>query len=218
MPLWLMVNREALRKRSRRRLYIAGGVVAIALLTVGGVWAVFLNNNTAPACTPTSKLTCARIETSLGTFEVELYKSATPATVANFVSLSKAGFYNHLVWHRIVAGFVIQTGDATTKNGGGDRSTWGNYQGTLIPFEYNSTIHNRVGYLGMASTAAKAGGSTQFYINLVNNPNLDSKYAVFGKVVSGMDVVQAIGRVQVNGQDQPVDPVYVTAVTISEVA
>ena len=213
-----MVNRAAMKRRSRRKLYIAGGVVAIALLSVGGAWALFFNGNTAPVCTPTSKLTCARIQTSLGTFEVELYASATPATVANFVSLSKAGFYNNLVWHRIVEGFVIQTGDANTRNGGGTRPSWGSYQGALIPFEYNSTLHNSPGYLGMASTAPAAGGSTQFYINLVNNPNLDNKYAVFGKVVSGMDVVQAIGRVQVNGQDQPIDLVYVTAITISEVA
>lgn len=209
-----MVNKDAARNRSRQRLYIAAAVVVIALVAVAGVYAAFFYNRSA--CTPTAHLTCAKIDTSMGSFEVELFKSATPATVANFVNLSKSGFYDNLVWHRIVANFVIQTGDANTRNGGGDRATWGNYEGTPVPFEYNATLHNFAGTLGMASTGAKVGGSTQFYINLKDNLGLDSNYAVFGKVVSGMDVVQAIGNAQVNAQDQPIDLVYITSVTITE--
>ncbi len=212
-----MVNRDALNKRARqRRLYIAGAVVIVGLLAGVAVWEFYFNNGLGSGCSPTPQLICAKIDTSMGSFEVELYKSATPITVANFVNLSKAGFYNNLVWHRIVAGFVIQTGDANTRNGGGDRGSWGNYEGTPIPFEYNSTLHNYAGTLGMASTGSKVGGSTQFYINLKDNLGLDGSYAVFGKVVSGMDVVQAIGNVPVNAQDQPIDLVYITGVTITE--
>ena len=215
-----MVNRDALNKRARRRrLYIVGAVGVILLIVAGGVWAYYQNNNTGPSCTPTAQLTCAKFVTSMGTFEVELFKSATPATVANFVNLSQSGFYNNLVWHRIEPGFVIQSGDPNTRNGAGDRSTWGQYGGTPVPFEYNATLHNTAGTLGMASTGAGVGGSTQFYINLKDNSaSLDGKYAVFGKVTSGMDVVQKIGSVpveQVGGQNEPIDPVYITSITIT---
>ena len=215
-----MVSREVLNRRAKRRqLYIIGAVAIIVLVAGAAVWAFYLNNNTGATCIPTAQLTCARFDTSMGTFEVELFRSATPATVANFVNLSQRGFYNGLVWHRIEPGFVIQSGDPTTRNGGGDRSTWGQYSGVQIPFEYNSTLHNYAGYLGIASTGAGVGGSTQFYINLKDNSaSLDGKYAVFGKVVSGMNVVQAIGSVQVEqvgGQNEPVDPVFINSVTIT---
>ncbi|MBI3840534.1 MAG: peptidylprolyl isomerase, partial [Thaumarchaeota archaeon] len=90
--------------------------------------------------------------------------------------------------------------------------------GVGVPFEYNSTLHNYKGYLGMASSGAGVGGSSQFYINLKDNSaTLDHNYAVFGKVIQGMDVVLAIGSVpveQVGQQHEPVTPVYVTSITI----
>jgi cyclophilin family peptidyl-prolyl cis-trans isomerase len=156
----------------------------------------------------------------MGSFEVVLFNAWTPKTVANFVSLAESDFYNNLTWHRIEPGFVIQTGDPNTRNGGGNRSLWGQgTSGTSIPFEYNSTLHNYEGYLGMASTAAKTGGTSQFYINLANNTSLDGQYAVFGKVLnaSGMKVVQAIGAVPVElvgSQHEPITPVYVISITI----
>jgi cyclophilin family peptidyl-prolyl cis-trans isomerase len=160
----------------------------------------------------------ARINTSLGSFEIELFASLTPQTVANFVSLVNQGFYNDLVWHRIQPGFVIQTGDPTTRNGGGNRSTWGEGgSGVYVPFEYAPSLHNDEYYLGMASTGAGVGGSSQFYINLANNTSLDGSYAVFGKVISGYSVVQMLGSVpveQVGGQDEPVTPVYVTSIVM----
>lgn len=149
---------------------------------------------------------------------MELFNSLTPRTVANFVNLSESGFYNNLVWWRIEPGFVIQTGDPTTKNGGGDRSSWGQgTSGVSVPFEYNASLHDYEGYLGMASTGVGVGGTSQFYINLANNTSLDGNYAVFGKVISNMSVVQAIGAVPVEAfgtLHEPVTPVYVTSITI----
>lgn len=144
---------------------------------------------------PSTGIVYAKLNTSKGLIEVELYNNSAPKTVTNFVNLAKSGFYDNLVWHRINVGFVIQTGDPTTRNGGGNRTTWGNGSSQGIPFEYDATLHNNVGYLGMASTGAGVGGSCQFYVNLADNSAaLDGKYAVFGRVISGMGVVNALAN------------------------
>src|SRR5437899_5039273 len=164
-----------------------------------------------------AKGTYAKINTSLGSIEVQLYPSDAPKTVANFVNLSQTGFYNNLVWHRIVAGFVIQTGDPNSRNGGGNRSLWGTGgSGKTVPLEINSTLHNDYGYLGMARSTDPNSGSSQFYINLANNTSLNGQYTVFGKVISGIDVALAIGKVTVNSTKQPVTPVFVTSITIQD--
>ena len=155
----------------------------------------------------------ATLKTTHGTIVVELYRAQTPKTVTNFVNLANSHFYDNLVWHRMVPNFVVQTGDPNTRNGGGDRNTWG--QGTSgqnVPFEYNSSLHNNVGSVAMASTGAGVGGSSQFYINVADNSaTLDSKYAVFGQVIVGMDAVNALANVPTtnqysNAQNQPLDP------------
>ncbi len=158
----------------------------------------------------------ATLVTPNGTMQVELYQAQAPKTVSNFVNLVRSGFYSNLVWHRIVKGFVIQTGDPNTRNGGGDRSTWGTGGSSqTVLLEIDSTLHNNVGYLGMARSSDPNSGSSQFYINLANNNSLDGQYTVFGKVISGMDSAFAIGNAPVNAQSQPIDPVYLTSVTIS---
>jgi len=167
-----------------------------------------------------SGLIYAKLDTSQGTFEIELFSSLTPKTVANFVSLAKSGFYNNLVWHRIVPDFVIQTGDPTTKNGQGTPCSWGSgTSGTTIPFEYAPSLPNDVGYVAMASTAAKAPGTSQFYINLANNTSLNGNYAVFGKVISGMNVVDAIGNLPTTscsgGGTPPQDPADAMLISVT---
>ena len=224
------------RKRpSHRRAYLS--LLLLVILAGSSITYIYLNGyfpsgnsatstnvaTTGPGCSISPPATNGDayvcVNTSLGSFEVELFSSATPKTVANFLNLTKAGFYNQLVWHRIEPGFVIQTGDPSTKNGGGNRSTWGeNSSGVYIPFEDDPNLHNYAGYLGMASTGARVGGSSQFYINLVDNSaSLDGKYAVFGKVVDGMTVVTRIGSVkveQVGGQNEPVIPIFINTITI----
>jgi dolichyl-diphosphooligosaccharide---protein glycosyltransferase len=159
-----------------------------------------------------------RIRTTLGPVEVRLFPADAPRTVANFVSLSRSGFYDDLVWHRIVPGFVIQSGDPNTRGGGGDRSAWGSGgSGTQVPFEDDGNLHNTSGTLAMASTGARVGGASQFYVNLVDNSaSLDGKYAVFGEVADGMSVVQALGRVPTDGSTgQPIDPARARIVSIT---
>src|SRR5580704_13122538 len=129
----------------------------------------------------------AAIVTTQGTMVVQLFADMAPKTVANFVSLANAGFYNDLVWHRIVAGFAIQIGDPTTRNGGGNQSAWGQTgSDKRVPLEANATTVaqgcvNDIGYLGMARTSDPNSGSSQFFINLADNAFLNGQYAVFGK-------------------------------------
>lgn len=210
-----MVNKPRSRKRSSHRsAYLAISAATVVILVIGGWYAYGI---LYPPAKPS--LVYARIDTSMGSFEVELFNSSAPATVANFVKLANAGFYTNLTWHRIEPGFVIQIGDPATKNGGGNRSLWGQgSSGVQIPFEYDQALHNNLGYLAMASTGTKVGGTSQFYINLANNTSLDGNYAVFGKVIgTGMSVVDAIGKVPVElvgSQHEPVTPVLIYKITI----
>ncbi len=141
---------------------------------------------------------------------MELFPKAAPRTVANFVSLANTGFYNNLVWHRIVKGFAIQIGDPTSRNGGGNPSRWGSTGSSqTVPLEASQALVsegyvNDAGSLGMARTSDPNSGSSQFFINLSNNSFLNGQYTVFGKVTGGMDVVNKLG-------DLPVDPECVSS-------
>src|SRR5437899_12498452 len=166
----------------------------------------------------------ATLKTTNGMIVVELYNNSAPKTVTNFVNLAKSHFYDNLVWHRIIPNFVSQTGDPNTKNGGGDRNTWGQgTSGQSVPFEYDSSLHNNVGYVAMASTGVGVGGSSQFYINVHDNSaTLDGKYAVFGKVIAGRDAVNKLASSPTTNQypgapDQPASPsaAMLISVTIS---
>jgi cyclophilin family peptidyl-prolyl cis-trans isomerase len=158
----------------------------------------------------------AAIDTSAGVIVAELFPTSAPKTVANFVNLANAGFFNGLVWHRIVRGFVIQTGDPLTKNGGGDRRSWGTGgSDQTVPLEISS-LRNDTGALGMARSQDPNSGSSQFYINLADNAFLNGQYTVFGKVITGLDVAKKIGDLPVGPSDQPLTPAQavVTGITI----
>ncbi len=158
----------------------------------------------------------ARIETSQGPIDLELFEAQTPKTVNNFVELARAGFYTNLVFHRIVRGFVIQTGDPKTKNGGGNRSQWGiGGSEKSIPLEIVTSLHHLQGMLGVARSQDPNSGSSQFFINLGNNSSLDGHYTVFGKVTSGMDAVNKIASVSVDQRDAPRNPIEAMLNSIS---
>src|SRR2546422_9767034 len=195
----------------RRKIITRIAAAAIVAIIAGAGLYIYISNRgstttqESTSCTTGTlvlgapKGTYAKINTSLGCIEVQLYPSAAPKTVANFVNLSQSGFYDNLVWHRIVKGFVIQTGDPNTRNGSGDRSSWGTRGSQqTVPLEIDSSLHNNAGYLGMARSSDPNSGSSQFYINLANNNSLDQQYTVFGKVISGMDAALALGNVPVN--------------------
>ena len=173
----------------------------------------FNKQSTSTSTTFKDSILYARINTTQGSFEVELFNSSAPKTVTNFVYLAKSGFYDNLVWHRIATNpAVIQTGDPLTRYGGGNRSLWGTGgSGVTVPLEVsNSSLHNYAGYLGMARGESVDSGSSQFYINTQNNTDLDGAYTVFGKVISGMNVVDALAAVQVYNSTglYPEQPVY----------
>lgn len=188
------------RKRQRRgRIYLVSIVIIIIAVGVGlYVYSSTLSSNEY-----------AKLNTSQGTITIQLYPNSAPRTVANFVNLANSHFYDNLVWHRIAKNFVIQSGDPNSRNGL-NNSTWGSgTSGQPVPFEYDPALHNAVGYVAMASTQMKVGGTCQFYININDNSaTLDGNYAVFGKVVSGMDVAYAIGNLPIyNPPDgQPINP------------
>jgi len=176
----------------------------------------------------------AVVGTSAGSFDIELFPSCAPKTVSNFVDLANSGFYDNLVWHRILPGFVIQTGDPNTRNAvNSTRSTWG--QGgsnSTVPLEICGSLHNFAGYIGMArqgnQTSGLNTGTSQFYILLDNQTaatynDLDGYYTIFGKVIYGMSVVCAISRVPTypassSDFSQPVNPVFLKNVTIISAA
>jgi peptidyl-prolyl cis-trans isomerase B (cyclophilin B) len=120
-----------------------------------------------------------KFETTQGTFEAELYPDVAKST-ANFLQLTSSGFYDGLIFHRYVAGFVIQGGDPTGTGTGGSSKN--------IPLEITSHKHLQ-GALGMARSAHPDSASSQFYVCLEDTPNLDGSYTVFGRVTSGMEKV-----------------------------
>jgi peptidylprolyl isomerase len=131
-----------------------------------------------------------RLETSMGTIVIALNPDM-PITTGNFETLVKSGYYDGVIFHRVMDGFMIQGGDPTGTGRGGP--------GYMIPDEFTSTNRNNRGTVAMANSGPNTAGS-QFFINLVNNNYLDSKHPVFGTVVEGMDVVDKIAKVETSGK------------------
>jgi peptidyl-prolyl cis-trans isomerase-like 1 len=133
------------------------------------------------------------METTMGNIELELFPKEAPKTVENFVGLAKKEYYNGIIFHRVIDNFMIQGGDPTGTGRGGE-SLWGK----KFEDEFSPKLkHEGAGILSMANAGPGTNGS-QFFITLVPTPHLDGKHTVFGKVVAGMDVVKAIGKVQVD--------------------
>ena len=145
------------------------------------------------------------LETTLGNITLALDPDM-PITAGNFESLVEKGYYDGVIFHRVINGFMIQGGDPTGTGRGGP--------GYRIPDEFSSNNKNIRGAVAMANSGPNTGGS-QFFINLVDNsvqPTFDSKYPVFGSVINGMEVVDAIGRVTTSGppNDRPLQNVTIT--------
>lgn len=162
----------------------------------------------------------AVIETSLGTIEAEIYANEIPELSKNFIELAKQGKYDNVPFHRVIKNFMIQTGDFTNKNGTGGHSYKG--PGQDLAGEYDEEVSSNLrGTLSMANRGPNTNGS-QFFINVVDNTFLDhdkepltSQHPVFGKVISGMEVADAISNVETIN-DIPVKEVVIKTVTIKE--
>jgi len=136
----------------------------------------------------------AIIETSKGTFKIRLFRQLAPITVANFVDLAGKSFYNGLIFHRFEPGFCIQGGDPSG-TGMGSYTDPATHQTRVVPLEVSPKLsHNAPGVVALARSADPNSGSCQFYITLAATPFLDGHYAIFGGVLSGMDVVQQLRR------------------------
>ncbi|KAJ4775642.1 Peptidyl-prolyl cis-trans isomerase-like 1 [Rhynchospora pubera] len=152
------------------------------------------------------------LHTSMGDVHLKLYPEECPKTVENFTTHCKNGYYDNLIFHRVIKGFMIQTGDPLG-DGTGGQSIWGR------EFEdefHKSLRHDRPFTLSMANAGPNTNGS-QFFITTVATPWLDNKHTVFGRVVKGMDVVQSIEKVKTDRNDKPHQDVKILNVTIPKV-
>jgi len=165
--------------------------------------------------------TYAKFDTTEGSFTVRFFEAEAPNTVANFVGLAEgtkewtdpktgqkktAPFYDGIIFHRVIDGFMIQGGDPLGKGYGGPGYKFGD--------EFHPSLkHNRDGLLSMANAGPGTNGS-QFFITLAPTPHLDNRHTIFGVVEEGMDVVKKIGKVRVGAQDRPVTDVVMNKVTI----
>ena len=141
------------------------------------------------------------LQTNMGDIEIELYDKTMPITAGNFENLVQKGTYDGVIFHRVISGFMIQGGDPTGTG-------YGDPKIPKIKDEFSSSNRNNRGTISMANAGPNTG-SSQFFINLVNNNFLDSKHPVFGKVISGMDVVDKIADVKTDANDRPLTEVKI---------
>lgn len=166
----------------------------------------------------------ATLKTSLGDIEVELFVEQMPKTAGNFIELAKGGFYDGLHFHRVINGFMAQFGCPHSRDPNSPRAGTGNGPKGCIEDEHPPAhkLSNEPGTLSMANTGRPNSGSSQFFINTVHNSYLDwftpgpSKHPVFGKVISGMDVLKKIESAPTGPGDRPKTPIQMVSVTVHE--
>lgn len=205
---------------------IRGDVKVTVIPPSGAVVSVVPSASSVPTPPPPSSMqhttATATIETSKGAIVVRFFPEKAPKHVANFIALAKRGAYDGTRFHRVIPDFMIQGGDLLTKDPATPRELMGtgsakDEQGNeiRIPAEFNDTSHVR-GILSMARSADPNSASSQFFIVVKDSTFLDRNYTAFGEVVSGMDVADAIVSVPRDDRDNPLDPVVITKVTVSE--
>lgn len=182
-----------------------GGAILILLLLAGV--AGLQSWVESPAIPPRPE---ALIHTELGDIRIRLFDKRAPRTVGNFVKLAQAGFYNGVIVHRIIPGFMIQTGDPEGTGRGGP--------GYTFPDEFDPDLrHDRPGMVSMANSGPNTNGS-QFFIIVQPQRHLDGKHSIFGQVVEGLDVVRKIIYLPRDDKDRPIDPPKLLSVTIQSAA
>ena len=173
---------------TRATFYLAAGALLLAVAAAAIMPAAAEDNSTK-----------VLLETSMGNVTLQLY-SDMPITVGNFETLVGKGFYDGTVFHRVIDGFMIQGGDPEGTGMGGP--------GYSIKDEFTDHNKNDRGTIAMANSGPNTGGS-QFFINLVDNNYLDTMHPAFGKVIAGMDVVDAIGKAKTDASDRPLTEVKI---------
>ena len=150
----------------------------------------------------------ATINTNKGAIVVELFDDQTPVTVENFVKLSNDGFYNGVIFHRVIKDFMIQGGDPTGTGTGGPGYQ---FQDEIV----SGLAFDKPGLLAMANAGPNTNGS-QFFITTVPTPWLTGKHTIFGEVTEGQDIVVAISQAATGARDKPVDDVVIESIVIEE--
>lgn len=178
----------------------------IAIITLGITFWSCCGLFTAEMAAAEAARRAATFETSMGTFKIELFDDLAPNTVKNFTDLAQKGFYDGIIFHRVIDKFMIQGGCPQGTGMGGP--------GYAIRDEFGKGLkHDKPGMLSMANAGPNTGGS-QFFITLAPAPWLDGKHAIFGQVVEGMDVVEKIGNVSTDSRDRPLQKVVINKITI----
>jgi peptidyl-prolyl cis-trans isomerase B (cyclophilin B) len=149
----------------------------------------------------------AALQTNHGSIDIELFDDDAPKTVDNFVSLARKGFYDGVIFHRVIPDFMIQGGDPTGTGTGGP--------GYTFEDEFNDHPVER-GALAMANAGPNTNGSQFFIVTAAACPWLDGKHTVFGRVTDGMDVVDAISSLETDGRDRPRDDVVIERVAVAD--
>lgn len=170
-----------------------------------------------PTTMPTTKPVIVTMKTSMGDIKLQLESEKAPNTVANFVKLAKQGFYDGVLFHRVIPQFMIQSGDPNSKDSDPYNDGMGG-PGYKFADEFGEGLSNARGTIAMANSGPNTNGS-QFFINVVDNTFLDHRHAVFGKVIAGLDVADKIVSVATNKtdprlKDRPVKDVKILKVTI----
>ncbi|MEZ0266074.1 MAG: peptidylprolyl isomerase [Phycisphaerae bacterium] len=147
------------------------------------------------------------METTMGKITIELYPKLAPNHVNSFVFLAREGYYDGVIFHRVIKDFMLQGGDPTGTGTGGP--------GYKLPAEFNDTKHVR-GILSAARTADPNSAGSQFFLMHGDAPHLDGKYTVYGKVIDGLDVVDKIANLPTDGRDRPNDPPSIKSIKIEE--
>jgi cyclophilin family peptidyl-prolyl cis-trans isomerase len=153
-------------------------------------------------------MTRATIATDIGDIEVELYDESAPKAAKNFEDLARKGFYDGLIFHRVIDGFMIQGGCPKGNGTGGP--------GYKFADEFGPGLrHDKPALLSMANAGPNTNGS-QFFITLAPTPWLDNKHAIFGEVIEGKDVVDKIGKTRTAAQDRPAKDITIKSVKIQK--
>lgn len=150
-------------------------------------------------------------DTTAGTIKAELYPEIAPNTVNNYISLIKKGYYDGLIFHRVIKGFMIQGGDPEGTGIGGPGYS---IKGEFSQNGFENNLKHTAGVLSMARSQMPDSAGSQFFIMHKNAPHLDGSYAAFGKVTEGMDVVDQIAETETDFRDMPVEPQMMIKVTV----
>ena len=150
----------------------------------------------------------AYFNTNMGDFKVELFNDKAPITVGNFVKLVDQGFYNGLIFHRVIPNFIVQTGCPQGTGFGGP--------GYTIRDEIDKTLKHDKGIMSMANTGRPDSGGSQFFITVAPTHWLDGHHTIFGKVIAGMDIVESISKVDKDRNDKPLKNVVINSITLKE--